>query len=135
MGVITTGATYMMQRSFYDTNRDTVQRVMHALMDARVWLKAPVNRATALEIYKRYIQFDDPLVLDLYYHFYIQPISLISYNQFNELRGFGSYLPDGVQILRKPKTRGIRRLQFFAQCRASAAVGLLRLAPTNKENP
>jgi ABC-type nitrate/sulfonate/bicarbonate transport system substrate-binding protein len=103
LGVKSTGNSYMTLRSFRDKNRDTVQRVMRALVEARGWLKAPQNRAAALDIYKRYMHIDDPFVLDLYYGFYIQPIPLIPYTQVDELREFVSYLPDGAQVLRNLK--------------------------------
>ena len=103
LGVKSTGNSYMTLRSFRDKNRDTVQRVMRALVEARGWLKAPQNRAAALDIYKRYMHIDDPFVLDLYYGFYIQPIPLIPYTQVDELREFVSYLPDGAQVLRTLK--------------------------------
>jgi ABC-type nitrate/sulfonate/bicarbonate transport system substrate-binding protein len=103
LGVKSTGNSYMTLRSFRDRNRDTVQRVMRALVEARGWLKAPQNRAAALDIYKRHMHIDDPWVLDLYYGFYIQPIPLIPYTQVDELREFVSYLPDGAQVLRNLK--------------------------------
>lgn len=103
LGVKSTGNSYMTLRSFRDKNRDTVQRVMRALVEARGWLKAPQNRAAALDIYKRHMQIDDPFVLDLYYGFYVQPIPLIPYTQVDELREFVSYLPDGAQVLRNLK--------------------------------
>jgi ABC-type nitrate/sulfonate/bicarbonate transport system substrate-binding protein len=103
LGVKSTGNSYMTLRSFRDRNRDTVQRVMRARVEARGWLKAPQNRAAALDIYKRYMHIDDPWVLDLYYGFYVQPIPLIPYTQVDELREFVSYLPDGAQVLRNLK--------------------------------
>jgi ABC-type nitrate/sulfonate/bicarbonate transport system substrate-binding protein len=103
LGVKTTGNSYMALRSFRDKNRDTVQRVIRALVEARGWLKAPQNRAAALDIYKRYMHIDDPWVLDLYYGFYVQPIPLIPYTHVDELREFVSYLPDGAQVLRNLK--------------------------------
>ena len=66
LGVKSTGNSYMTLRSFRDKNRDTVQRVMRALVEARGWLKAPQNRGAALDIYKRYMHIVDPWVLDLY---------------------------------------------------------------------
>ena len=103
LGVKSTGNSYMTVRSFRDRNRDTVQRVMRALVEARGWLKAPQNRGAALDIYKRYMHIDDPWVLDLYYGFYIQPLPLIPYTPVDELREFVSYLPDGAQVLRNLK--------------------------------
>jgi ABC-type nitrate/sulfonate/bicarbonate transport system substrate-binding protein len=103
LGVKSTGNSYMTLRSFRDKNRDIVQRVMRALVEARGWLKAPQNRAAVLDIYKRHMHIDDPFVLDLYYSFYVQPIPLIPYTQVDELREFVSYLPDGTQVLRNLK--------------------------------
>jgi ABC-type nitrate/sulfonate/bicarbonate transport system substrate-binding protein len=103
LGVKTTGNSYMTLRSFRDKNRDTVQRVMRALVEARGWLKAPQNRAATLDIFKRYMHIDDPWVLDLYYGFYVQPIPLVPYTQVDELREFVSYMPDGNQVLRNLK--------------------------------
>jgi ABC-type nitrate/sulfonate/bicarbonate transport system substrate-binding protein len=103
LGVKTTGNSYMTLRSFRDRNRDTVQRVMRALVEARSWLKAPQNHAASLDIFKHYMHIDDPWVLDLYYGFYVQPIPLVPYTQIDELREFVSYMPDGNQVLRNLK--------------------------------
>jgi NitT/TauT family transport system substrate-binding protein len=98
-GIKIVGNSYMTTRAFRNRNHDGVQRTVRALVEARSWIQDPKNREATMTIFGRYLQTDDPRVLDLYYKNYVQPIPLFPYTNIEELREFISYMPDGNRTL------------------------------------
>lgn len=98
-GVKIVGNSYMTTRTFRNRNHDVVQRTVRALVEARSWIQDPKNREATMAIFGRYLQTDDPRVMDLYYRNYVLPIPIFPYTNVEELREFISYMPDGNRTL------------------------------------
>ncbi len=86
MGIKIIGSSFITTRSYRDQNRETIQQLIRALVEAGAWVKSKKNREGVLQIYSRYLRTDDPLVLELNYRLYVEPVSVFPYTNVDDLR-------------------------------------------------
>ena len=121
-GIKIVGNSYMTTRTFRNRNHDVVQRTMKALVEARSWIQDPKNREATMAIFGRYLQTNDPQVLDLYYRNYVQAIPLFPYTNIEELREFISYMPDGSRTLQNLNLSELVDNSFLSRIEKEGAV-------------